>query len=416
MASGVKVRISAMKKKILFVINALDGGGAEKSLVSLLHELEKYKNEYSIDLLIPYEKGLFYEQIPGYVHKASISEPLYYMTHPIKDLLKNKKVNLMYWIKKLQWIIKQKRLINASSGMREQALWALWKQSIPVLEDYYDIAVSYLNGCPNYFVMDKVNARKKILWIHNEYQKIGYDSKYDEEYYREADEIVTISDSCAESFIDIFPQFSKKIKVIENISSGKLIHQMADEAMLDDEFKAYGGYKILSIGRLVEQKNFILAIESAKTLRDSAPGLNFKWFFIGKGPLEDELRTAVEQYALQDTVYFLGVRANPYPYIRQADIFAQTSLFEGKSIVIDEAKILQKSIVCTNYTTVRDSLEDGVTGLVVEMNAVAISKAIKRLLEDEDLQNKLKQNLQSFSAGNSNELTKYIGVFANENK
>lgn len=403
-----------MKKKILFVINTLDGGGAEKSLVSLLHELEKYKHEYSIDLLIPYEKGLFYNQIPEYVHKVNISDALYYMSHPVRDLLKDKKLNPKFWLKKIQWIIKQKRLNGVSSGIREQALWALWKKTIPEIDEFYDIAISYLNGYPNYFVIDKVNARKKILWIHNEYQRIGYDSIYDESYYRDADEIVTISDSCVESFMEVFPQYSNKISVLENISSGKLIHHLADEDILDDEFKAYEGYKILSIGRLVKQKNFRLAIESAKILRDRMVGIDFKWFIMGKGQLEDELRAIVKQYDLQDTIRFLGVRANPYPYIKQADVFVQTSLFEGKSIVVDEAKILQKPIVCTNYTTVRNSLENGVTGLIVDMDASSISDAIERVLNDESLQKMLAQNLQVFSTGNSNELTKYIGVFENE--
>lgn len=403
-------------KKILFVINALDGGGAEKSLVSLLHELEKYKHEYSINLLIPYEKGLFYDQIPEYVHKVSIPEALYYMTHPIKDLLKDKKVNFKFWIKKIQWTIKQNRLNGVSTGIREQALWTLWKKTIPEIDEFYDIAISYLNGYPNYFVIDKVNARKKILWIHNEYQKIGYDSIYDESYYRDADEIVTISNSCVESFLEVFPQYSEKINVLENISSGKLIHQLADEDILDDEFKAYEGYKILSIGRLVEQKNFRLAIESAKTLRDRMAGIDFKWFIIGKGPLEKQLCTMVEQYNLKDIFVFLGIRANPYPYIKQADCFVQTSLFEGKSIVIDEAKILQKPIVCTNYATVRNSLENGLTGLIVDMDANAISDAIVRMIDDENIKNTLMQNLQVFQEGNSSELVNYIGVFENENK
>ena len=398
-------------KKILFVINALDGGGAEKSLVSLLHELEKYKNEYAIDLLIPYEKGMFYSQIPEYINRVPISNGLYYMTHPLKNLFHARKFNPCYLFRKIIWVKKQKGIKRKKSGEKEQELWKLWKEYIPELPGKYDVAISYLNGYTNYFVIDKVNASKKILWIHNEYQKIGYESSYDEKYYDAADQIITISDSCVSSFIEVFPMFKDKIKVLENISSGILIRQLADEELLEDSFKTFQGLKVLSIGRIVEQKNFKLAIESAENLHKSHPELAFRWFVIGKGPLQNELETLIINKNLENYFEFIGVRSNPYPYIKDADVFVQTSIFEGKSIVIDEAKILQKPIICTNYATVGNSISDRITGLVVNQTAQDVSNAIYLLLTSEEMKESLVSNLTVFSNGNIDELEKYIEEF-----
>ncbi|CBK75195.1 hypothetical protein CIY_25880 [Butyrivibrio fibrisolvens 16/4] len=67
-----------------------------------------------------------------------------------------------------------------------------------------------MHGAPNYYVIEKVNAEKKILWIHNDYKKIGFNQEFEKKYFEQADHIVTISDSCVESFVDVFPEFKEK--------------------------------------------------------------------------------------------------------------------------------------------------------------------------------------------------------------
>ena len=258
-------------KKVLFVINALDGGGAEKSLVSLLNELEQYKDEYSFDLLIPNKKGLFYNQIPDFINEITVSKPMKYMANGFKELISLRELNPYLIFIKLRWVLKQKRLATVVGGIREQELWKLWEKYIPNLDQSYDVAISYMNGYPNYYVIDKVNAKKKYLWIHNEYQKLGYDVSFDKKYYEAADAIITISDLCKKSIIERMPQIEEKVQVLENISSGKLIYNLAKKPTEIESFNKFEGIKILSIGRLVEQKNFKLAVDTAKYLKDYFP-------------------------------------------------------------------------------------------------------------------------------------------------
>ena len=118
----------------------------------------------------------------------------------------------------------------------------------------------------------------------------------------------------------------------------------------------------------------------------------------------------IKTYGLDNDVLLLGIKSNPYPYISQADIFVQTSKFEGKSIVLDEAKILLKPIIVTNYDTVYDSIINEETGIVVAMDGEAVANGIYRLLNDYNLRQKLIQNLQKVGCGNEEELKKYIDI------
>ena len=397
-------------KRILFVINALDGGGAEKSLVSLLNELEPYQNQFKIDLLLPNKEGLFSDLVPSFVNQIPVPEALTYMAYGFKYLIKNKKWNLRYTAVKIRWVFKRRKLKSVSSGVLEQELWRLWEKHVSGLDSQYDSAISYLNGYGNYYVIDKVSATKKCLWIHNEYQKLGYHVEFDRRYYEEADEVITISDLCKKSFTDVYPELQDKIKVLENISSGRMIKTMAQQHPQEDSFSRYHGTRLLSIGRLVEQKNFSLAVRTAAYMKSHYPEVLFKWFIIGKGPEYASLTEQIQKENLSDVIELIGVRKNPYSYMKQADLIVQTSIFEGKSIVLDEAKILGKTIVATNYPTVYNSIENGATGLIADMNPESIADSVVQILSDVDLQSVLEKNLHEFAEGNIKELEKYLDI------
>jgi len=398
-----------MVKKILFVINSLDSGGAEKSLVSLLNELEQYKHLYEVHLLLPNKSGLFYSQIPKYVNEIEINEPLFYMANSYGTILKTRGIKIGLLIKKIIWSCYHRINKKKNSGVLEQALWRYWSESLSSLEQEYDIAVGYLNGYPNYFVIDKVNAKRKMLWVHNEYQKLGYESEYDKWYYEKADAIATISDECVKDFLTVYPNLKNKVHMLQNITSGHLIWRLSEESCHDFE-RHEGQIIILSIGRLVEQKNFELAIDAAKYLKNNYPEFKFVWYIMGKGPLKEILAKKIVENGLEKQMILMGVRSNPYPYMRRADVFVQTSIYEGKSIVLDEAKILAKPIVTTNYLTVYDSVENRCTGLIVEKQAMAVGEAILEIIHDENIRNEFSQNLRRFKNGNCLEIEKYLGV------
>ena len=141
-----------------------------------------------------------------------------------------------------------------------------------------------------------------------------------------------------------------------------------------------------------------MAIESCRKLLDK--GYKVKWYVIGEGDEREKLTNLIKENRLEEHFYLIGLKSNPYPYLKQADIYVQPSRFEGKSIALDEAKILNKPIVVTNFSTAKDQINDGIDGLIVEMNSNAVAEGIERLINDKKLKQTLINNLSKLKLGN----------------
>lgn len=391
-------------KNVLIVIHALGCGGAEKSLVSFLKALPEDK--WNIDLLVASPVGMFMDEIPKYVNRVTDLYDVENYASRLED--RRKKVcGIRDFISQVKWQI-QSKICKYPELTFDEKRWKIWGRYLPKMEKEYDLAVSYMNGFPNYFVIEKVKAKKKILWVHTDFDKRGFNYEFEQPFYQKADSIVTISQACVDSIVRVYPEFEDKTVVLENISSAKVVNNLAKEK-IDDEYFNDSRMKILSIGRLNEVKGFDFAIEAAKILRNK--NLDFVWYIVGEGPLRTALQVMIDKYNLTDRVKMIGIRPNPYPYIAECDIFVQPSRCEGKSIVLDEAKILCKPIVVTNYETVVNSISAGVNGVIAEMTPESIANAIYNLAIDDDRRKCLSDKLRSENNGNDDEIVKYIALF-----
>ena len=242
------------------------------------------------------------------------------------------------------------------------------------------------------------------MWIHNDYRAAGHPKKYDYEHLTNMDAIVSISDTCVDILKEEFPQLKNKIFMLENITSSTVLRKRAMEfspkEYVDREIN------ILSIGRLHEQKGFDMAIQAAGIMKKR--GINFCWFVLGNGELESKLKKQISDEGVEDCFVLLGARENPYPYIKNCTVFVQPSRYEGKSVVLDEAKILAVPIVTTAYPTVGDQLEDGQEGLIAPMTSEGIAEGVLKVLEDTALYNRISGYLKSREYGNQKEILKYL--------
>lgn len=388
-------------KKILIVIHGMGCGGAEKSLISFLKSLNG--NEWNIDLLVMNPNGLFMKDIPEFVNILSDRYCEENYLTPLRN--RRKKVcGLRDFLCQIKWQLLAPIYKKKSKLKYDEYRWRIWGTHLPKCKGEYDLAISYMHGAPNYYVIEKVNAKKKILWIHNEFEKIGFNADFEKPYFAKADQIVTISQACVDNFLHVMPEFKDKICVLENISSPKAINTLA-EAKVNDPFFSYDGLKLVSVGRLNKQKGFDLAIEAANILKNR--GIKFIWYILGEGALRGELQKMINDRNLQNEVHLVGIKANPYPYIKNCNIFVQSSRFEGKSIVLDEAKILCRPIVVTNYVTVGNSIIDGKNGRIVQINANSIAEGIIELQLNEKLNREFVSHLLSEENGNEDEIVKY---------
>lgn len=384
-----------MKKKILFVNISLVNGGAEKSLVNLLNEMPE--DQYEIDLLLFRKEGMFLPQVPHYVNIIEAPEALKNLYRPVKDFNKNT-------ITKVIGTAISKTLTNNPYLMREFRWRNFYRKKITRLSKHYDVAVGCVVGECTYFVNDLVSADKKLCWVHTDYVGAKCDRRADEKYYQNMNSIVTVSDKCAEVLKTVFPEFQNKILWLPNITSSEVLRKRSKEEIPEriDEGKKL----LVSVGRLIPLKGFDMAIDAAKIMKKD--GCQFQWFILGNGELFDKLNAQIEDLELKDWVKLLGPKENPYAYIAKSDVVVQSSKYEGKSVVLDEAKILGIPIVSTNYDTVVDQIIPEKEGLIVDMNAEDIAHGIEEMFNNQRLYKTIKNYLNAHEYGNQADVEKYI--------
>lgn len=389
------------KKKILFVIDSLACAGAEKSLITLLSLLDYEK--YSVDLqLFAYGRPLEVF-IPKEVNLLEPFEYTKFLNMKLSDALINsirkKKIKMI----KARFKYSLDLRIYMGGNIKKARLY--WKNVSNVIENNpkkYDVAISYAQGIPTFYTIDKVNANKKYAWINVTYRLQGEERKFQKKYYDKYNKIVAVSDSARDIFLESFEEYRNKIEVIYDINDFNIINNLSkiDEGY-DDQFS---GIKILTIGRLASQKGYDIALDACKRLKEK--GVNFRWYVLGVGPLEEEIKNNIEKNNLQDRFKLLGVRVNPYPFIRSCDIYVQTSKFEGFGLAIAEARMLNKLVITTEFDAVYNQMVQRKNGLVVPRNGEAVCSGILELLNNKQLSEEILEYLKNEKKGNVEEIEK----------
>lgn len=370
-----------MKKKILFINDNLISGGVEKSLITLLGAIDY--NKYDVDLFLFRHEGLFMNAIPSNVNllKAEIE-------------FEHTKKAVKFYIKRFDFIGAIKKVMVTLRMGKKQTVgekWEVLNKIVPKCNKKYDVAIAYNDYLPLYYLVEYVEADKKIAWNHIDYIEAKLDASYDRKYYEKIDKLITISESCAEKLKITFPEYKDKISVVENITDKELFIKMGKEINPYDDVPDEMT-KIISVGRLAPQKGYDISLEAVKRLITNQ--YKIKWFIIGVGLEEDKIQKFINDNNLSNDIILLHERSNPYPYILNADIYLQTSRFEGRSIAIEETKLLSRPIVVTNFPTVVNQIEDGKSGLIADMNAESVYLKLKELIDNPQKRGELSKYLQ----------------------
>lgn len=394
-----------MKKNILFVIDSLHCAGAEKSLITLLSLLDYSKCE--VDLQLFGYGGALEDLLPK---EVNLLEPLKYtsfcdlsfkgaITESIKSL------NFANFLARLKFTlaIRKEKYTNAQKA---RIFWQKVSNVIEKNDKEYDIAISYAQGVPTFYVSDKIKAKKKYAWVNVSYHLTGLEKEFQKNYYKIYDKIIAVSDSTREILNEVFPEYNNKIEVIYDINDPNFISKMSliGESYNDN----FDGLRILTIGRLANQKGYDIALEACKKLKEK--GIKFRWYSLGIGPLKSEIEKYIVDNNLEENFKLLGVKSNPYPYIKNCDIYVQTSKFEGFGLAIAEARMLNKPVVTTRFDAVYNQMIDRKNGLVVDMNAEAVANGILELIHNKELTNNIIEYLNVEKKGNVEELDKFYDL------
>jgi len=324
----------------------MNGGGAEKVLLTLLSHLSRSKYEITL--------GLVYRRGP---HLASIPSDI-----SVRYLFDDSCSGTT-------------KIIKLDNG-------ALYNQIAPLDSD---IEVAFLEGTATK-ILSKSNNEKsaKFAWVHIDLSKYHYTQMYHIDLesellcYNSFDKIVFVSEAALNGFESLFGRMlhSKSIVQYNPIDVAQVVNLSTQFPVLKSRLT------LCASGRLVPAKGFHLLLAATRMLQEQ--GVFFDLWILGQGPEYENLLRMSKELKEPCAVRFLGFHMNPYPYMLASDIFVCSSSVEGLSIVMGEALILNKSIISTDCSGARESLQNGIYGVIVQDDerslAIGIHDAIQRQL------------------------------------
>lgn len=357
-------------KRVLICLRDFKQGGIPRCLQSLLMNIDEKK--YSIDLVCLYPYGPYRGEMKNcnVVEEDKVVSGLLEFTKVkgVEDYFRLGYICGMA-VKLLRVVVKKIAGVDILYKRMDK-----WADSL----GEYDVAIAYAEGLPAYFVK-KVKAKKRLVWIHNDYEWIS--SAGEGTDFDVFDGICGVSEATSRSFERYRPDLKDRVGTIYNFVNEDYIRDKAKENVYDLE-REDEEFVLCSIGRVCYQKRFEIIPSIAKELKDT--GLKFKWYIIGDGPQGevDVLDREIERCGVQDVVVKLGAQDNPYKYLVKADLYVLTSRYESYPTVVNEALILNVPVVSVDIPSAYEMIEPGVNGEIVAVEDM--TKMIRKFIEDRE--------------------------------
>lgn len=199
--------------------------------------------------------------------------------------------------------------------------------------------------------------------------------------YRLADRVVGVSEGVSDYASSRFRLPRSAVTTIYNPIDLEQIVRKADLPITTPWLSQTSGALLVAVGRLVQQKDFASLLHAvAETRRTQAVRLAI----LGDGPERGNLQALAQQLGIVRHVHFAGFDANPYNWMRRADVFVMSSVQEGLPTVLIEAMACGAHIVSTDCPSgPREILEGGKWGrLVAPSDPAMLADAIISALSD----------------------------------
>lgn len=378
-----------MKKKILITGSSMTIGGVQKALLSLLNTIDLKK--YEIDLLLIHPYGEYLNDIRKEINIIAAPKEFEWIMLPKGHIIRCLK---KLFFKPLYLYIFLKNIIRGllikNMGIARQYMWNDCYNFLPKQPIKYDIALDF-SGLLRCYIINNVTANKKYTWIHSDYRVYKLNKELDKQLLEKYDNIFCVSETCQKIFNTEFPQLTNKSKVLRNSIDLAHIIKKSKEKGFCDKFE---GIRLLDITRIDPNKGLDLAVKVCKKLKDK--NVKFRWYILGNDSLgyQKELQKIIKQNEVEDYFILLGFTNNPYPYMVEADIIVHFSRFEGRSVSIDEAMVLCKPILLTNYESAKDQITSGVNGIICDFDEELLTQSLLQLINEPQRRESLTNNLK----------------------
>ena len=362
------------KKKILIRIGSLRHGGAEKVLVTFLKNLPPEK--YEIDLLLNLYSGKYLQEIPDWINVVYLNKGEMITTNRLQDLP-----------------VKIFRVIY--QGLMKKFPILLYKSVLKGKQ--YDVEFAAIHGFRDEILNSPLKNSKKLVWIHNDLRKTQFHNYTDDEIRKffGFDKILVISEHIQHEFETLAKTETEKQK-IERIYNPLDTHEVltkseepARDYTFDQNIKTF-----ISVGTVFPQKGFDRLVKVHKRLLDE--GHQHRIIIIGDGYDFKNIQQLIDDLKVSETVTMLGFTANPYPYFKNADFYLLSSRYEGFPTVLFEAITLKKNIIATDVSGVKEMLNNGQLGLIVDNSEEGIYEGMKKALRGHPCFVQYQQNLKEF--------------------
>lgn len=396
------------RKRVLVVMNTMVFGGVEKACLTLLAALTP--DSFDVTLLLVHKSGEYLDQIPPWVTVREL---------PVQP--DDRREMLIGRRAAFRESLRQGKLLRVCRSLLRRAYCIacvptpLWRcvelnamlDRVSADETEYDCAIAYSDTliCVA-LVSERIRAKRRLAWFHGDFPDQHIRHEHYQHYYRKYDHLYAVSVALAEKLNTRMPNLTHPVDKFPHIIDPGRYAKLANSGSgFGDE---YAGLRILSVGRLCEQKGFDLAVSvHARLVKE---GYAFRWYIVGGGHAEPDLRKAIASAGVQNSFILLGQYANPYPFFSQCDIYVQPSRYEGYCLTVAEARAFAKPIVCTDFAGAREQIVDGETGLIVPCEVDAIYQAVKRLLADPALRQRLSNNLSKSQVDTTEAAQRLIAV------
>lgn len=337
--------------KILFFIPGLSEGGAEKVLCNLVNNMDQTKFDITVQTI---EKCNASEYLAPGIHYKAINR---------RKSAVGKKL--------FEYCFRVCAELNLA--------YQLW------VKDDYDIEIAYLETIATKIIAQSSSrSAKRMAWVHCDLsKKEGMSQVVEkvEKQYEKFDKIICVSEDVRDGFYQLFgKRFNTQI-LYNVIDEGEVLKKAVQSVKT---WEKKSGKKLLAVGRLTWQKNFEYLINCCARLRDD--GFDFQLNILGEGPERENLEKQIEQLELEEYVILQGYTDNPYVWMKNADVIICSSRYEGISSVVQEALILDKAVITTPCSGMRELLGDSVYGMIAEDTDNGLYDGLKRIISNPTLQ------------------------------
>lgn len=392
--------VKMMKKRVLIASYNMIIGGSTTALIGLLNSINYEK--YEVDLVLYKNEGDLFNFIPKHINVlpqaflcegkfGKIKKYILGLTsgYLLKGTIENFKIHKF--------------------GVSQQVLYEFQVQKLSrKINKKYDVAIGFLEGWADRFIITNVNANIKIGWLHSTFSKIGIIPKLEFSWLNDVDKIVFVAESCKIDFLKKYPLYKNKTYFIPNIIDANYIKKCAKKLDLDDvsfnRFFESSALKIITVCRLsIETKGLDRIVLAAEKLKKK--GYSFLWIIVGDGDDRTELQKMIEAHSLTDVIFLAGARMNPYPFLAIADLMCMPSRWEGMPSAVTEAKILGTPSLVTEYLSAHEQILNGIEGIIVKNQNDSIFEKLEWCINNKEKLKEMRKYLLEHHYGTENIFT-----------